>query len=165
MGDRRRPVREHDRPALSNAGLDPKIASFEAQNLSRNLVRPMAQFQPQSWQDDAKSYMDRHDWAGAIPSLERDIAEHPPDPWSRMFLGSCYLELKHYGRALEQFRAAEALAPHLSTAVGCQGDVLCDTGDWEAAGEFYRRALEMNPSDELAIEKWKWWASEMAKGT
>lgn len=34
----------------------------------------------QPWQDDAKSYMDRHDWVGAIPLLERDIVEHPSDP-------------------------------------------------------------------------------------
>jgi tetratricopeptide (TPR) repeat protein len=74
----------------------------------------MAQFEPQPWQDEAKSYMDRHDWAGAIPILERDIVEHPSDPWSRMFLGNCYLEVKQFHRALEHFRAAEALAPDLS---------------------------------------------------
>jgi tetratricopeptide (TPR) repeat protein len=116
-------------------------------------------------QDDAKLYMDRHDWAGAIPSLERDISDHPSDPWSRMFLGNCYLELKQFDRALEQFRLAESLAPGDSTPVGCQGDVLCAAGDWEAAGAFYRRALEMNPKDELAIKNWKWWNGEMAKPT
>jgi tetratricopeptide (TPR) repeat protein len=117
----------------------------------------------QPLQDEAKTYMDRHDWASAIPLLERDILEHPSDSWSRMFLGSCHLELKHFDAALEHFRAAAALAPHESTPIGCQGDVLCATGDWEAAGEFYRKALEMNPSDELAIKNWNSWSSEMAK--
>ena len=123
----------------------------------------MPQFEPQPWQDDAKSYMQRHDWAGAIPILERDIVEHPSDPWSHMYLGSCYLELKQFDRALEFFRAAEALAPGLGTPVGSQGDVLCASGDWEAAGEFYRRALEISPDDELAIKNWTWWKSEMKK--
>jgi len=119
----------------------------------------------QPLQDEAKTHMARHDWASAIPFLERDIIEHPLDPWSRMFLGNCHHELKNFDTALEHFRAAEALAPGESTPVGCQGDVLCSTGDWEAAGEFYRRALEMNPDDELAIKNWKWWNGEMAKDT
>ena len=128
-----------------------------------HLVRPMTPPESQPWQDDAKSYMQRHDWIGAIPLLERDIVEHPSDPWSRMFLGSCHLELKNFDLALEHFRAAEVLAPNESTPVGCQGDVLCAAGSWEAAGAFYRRALEMNPDDELAIKNWTWWEGEMAK--
>ena len=117
----------------------------------------------QPCQDAAKSCMDRHDWVGAIPLLERDIDEHPLDPWSRMYLGSCHLELKNFGLALEHFRAAEALAPDESTPVGCQGDVLCAAGNWEAAGPYYRRALEMNPDDELANKNWKWWNRGMTK--
>lgn len=123
----------------------------------------MTSHEPQPWQDDAKPYMDRQDWAGAIPSLERDELEHPADPWTRMYLGSCYLELKQFDRALEYFRVAEALAPRLSMPVGCQGDVLCASGDWAAAGKYYRRALEMNPDDELAMKNWNWWKSEMKK--
>jgi tetratricopeptide (TPR) repeat protein len=123
----------------------------------------MTPFGSQPLQVEAKAYMDRHEWSAAIPLLERDILDHPSDCWSRMFLGSCHLELKQFDTALEHFRAAAALAPRESTPVGCQGDVLCATGDWEAAGEFYRKALEMNPTDELAIKNWNWWSSEMAK--
>jgi tetratricopeptide (TPR) repeat protein len=123
----------------------------------------MTSHEAQPWQDDAKTYMHRHDWAGAIPSLERDITEHPLDPWSRLFLGICHDALKNFDIALEHFRAAEKLAPDLSAPLACQGDTLCAAGSWEAAGEFYHRALEMNPNDELAIKNWKWWNSEMAK--
>lgn len=117
----------------------------------------------QSLQDEAKTFMDRHDWEGAAPILERDIIEHPLDPWSRMFLGSCHLELKHFATALEHFRAAEVLAPDNSTPIGCQGDVFCAAGDWEQAGEFYRKALELNPDDDLAIKNWNCWRAKMAK--
>jgi tetratricopeptide (TPR) repeat protein len=117
----------------------------------------------QPLQEQAKTFMDRHDWAGAIPLLERDIIEHPRDPWSQMFLGGCYLELKSFERALELFRTAEALAPTLSTPVGCQGDVFCAAGEWERAGEFYRRALELEPDDKLAKKNWDWWNAQIAK--
>jgi tetratricopeptide (TPR) repeat protein len=117
----------------------------------------------QPLQEEAHTYMKRHDWAGAIPFLERDILQHPSDMWSRIYLGICHSNLKNFDVALEHFRAAEALAPGDSRPVRCQGDVLCSTGDWEAAGEFYRRALEMNPDNELAIKNWNWWKSEMTK--
>ncbi len=123
----------------------------------------MTQHDAQPWQDDAKSYMDRRDWAGAIPSLERDIVEHPSDPWSRIYLGICHSALKNFDVALSHFRDAEALAPDLSAPIGCQGDTLCSAGKWEEAGEFYRRALEMDPDSELAQKNWKWWNSEMKK--
>ena len=105
--------------------------------------------------------MSRHDWEGAATLLERDIIDHPLDAWSRMFLGSCHMELKHFPTALEHFRAAELLAPDNSTPIGCQGDVLCAAGHWEKAGEFYRQALELNPNDELAIKNWNWWRATM----
>ncbi len=107
--------------------------------------------------------MDRRDWAGAIPSLERDIVEHPFDPWSRIYLGICHDALENFEIALKHFRDAEALAPDLSEPVGCQGDTLCSAGRWEEAGEFYRRALELNPDEELANKNWKWWNSQMKR--
>ena len=117
----------------------------------------------QPLQDEAKEYMDRHDWQGAVPLLELDIIDHPQDPWSQMFLGSCFLELKNFTLALEHFRTAEGLAPDDSTPIGCQGDVLCAAGDWEQAGEFYRKALALNPDNELAIKNWNWWTANMSK--
>jgi tetratricopeptide (TPR) repeat protein len=121
-------------------------------------------FDSQPLQDEAKTHMRRHDWVSAIPLLEADIVEHPSDPWSQIFLGSCHMELKNFDVALLHFRAAEALAPNESTPVGCQGDVYCAAGDWTAAGGFYRRALEMNPDDELAMKNWRWWNTQITGG-
>ena len=117
----------------------------------------------QPLQDEAKTYMHRSDWAGAIPFLLRDIVEHPDDPWSRMYLGDCYSALENLNLALEQYRIAEDLAPADPTPVGAQGDLYCHIGDWERAGEFYRRAIEMSPNNPLAQKNWRWWNLQMTK--
>jgi tetratricopeptide (TPR) repeat protein len=118
---------------------------------------------PTSLQDLAKQLMDRYDWPAAAAVLERDVAENPSDPWSRMYLGSCQYELRNYETALEHFRIAERLAPGNSTPVGLQGDVFRATGDRLKAGELYRRALAMNPDDELAQSNMSWWKSDSEK--
>ena len=116
--------------------------------------------QPQPLQDRAKALMRRHDWVAAAVLLERDILEHPTDPWSRMYLGSCHYELRNYDTALEQFCTAERLAPHDSTPIGLQGDVFDACGDWKTAGELYQRALAMNPDDPLAQKNLGRWTAE-----
>jgi tetratricopeptide (TPR) repeat protein len=112
-----------------------------------------------SLQDQAKQLMARHDWWGAIPFLERDIDAHPSDPWSRMFLGSCHYELRHYDVALGHFSAAEQLAPGESIPIGLQGDVFESMGDHAKAGELYQKALAMNPDDDLAKKNLQRWQS------
>jgi len=115
---------------------------------------------PQTLQDQAKELMRHHEWTDAATLLERDILDHPTDPWSRMYLGSCHYELRSYDTALEHFRAAERLAPNESTALGLQGDVFDARGDWETAGELYQRALAMNPNDTLAQNNMGRWTAE-----
>jgi Flp pilus assembly protein TadD len=114
----------------------------------------------QPLQDQAKARMQRHDWIGAAELLERDIVDHPTDPWSRMYLGSCRFELRNFEAALEHFRTAELLAPDESTPIGLQGDVFDALGQWEKAGELYRRALSLNPGDELAQKNLGRWTAE-----
>ena len=104
--------------------------------------------------------MQRHEWLGAAELLERDIVEHPADPWSRMYLGSCHYELRQYEIALEAFRIAERLAPNDSTPLGLQGDVFDARGEWEKAGELYHRALAISPDDELAQKNLGRWMAE-----
>src|SRR3982750_2688851 len=115
---------------------------------------------PQPLQDQAKALMHRHDWLGAAVLLERDILDHPSDPWSRMYLGSCHYELHNYDTALEQFCIAERLAPDESTPIGLQGDVLDARGERQKAGELYRRALALNPDDPLAQKNMGRWIAQ-----
>lgn len=117
----------------------------------------------QPLQDEAKTFMDRHDWTGAIPLLERDIIEHPRDPWSRMYLGGCYKALEKFEIALQHFHCAEDLAPDDPTPIGLQGDLYCSIGDWDGAGRFYKRALEMDPENWLTKKNWRWWNNQMKK--
>ena len=115
---------------------------------------------PHPLQDQAKALMRRHEWGAAAVLLERDILEHPDNPWSRMYLGSCYYELQNYETALEQFGIAERLAPDDSTPLGLQGDAFDARGEWEKAGELYQRALAMNPNDALAQKNMARWTAE-----
>ncbi len=114
----------------------------------------------QPLQDQAKALMSRHEWPCAAVLLERDILEHPTDPWSRMYLGSCHYELRNYEVALEQFCIAERLAPDDSTPICLQGDVFDARGEWEKAGDLYQRALALNPDDELAQKNMGRWTAE-----
>ncbi|WP_166442817.1 tetratricopeptide repeat protein [Phragmitibacter flavus] len=99
--------------------------------------------------------MREHRWEDALPILLEDIEANPRDPWSPMYLGSCYYELQDYQAALDWFRRAEQLEPENPTPIGLQGDALHCLGDADEARELYLRALEVAPDDELAIKNWK----------
>lgn len=119
----------------------------------------------QSLQDQAKQLMERHDWDRAAALLERDVADHPVDPWSRMYLGSCHYELRNFEKALEHFELAETLAPNECTPVGLQADVFMAIGDHIKAGELYIRASTMAPDNETAAKNLKRWLASVKPTT
>ncbi len=104
---------------------------------------------------EGKSLMRERRWPEAILIFREDVKERPEDPWTPMFLGSCYYELEEFDGALQWFKHAEWLSPENATAIGLQGDALHCLGELDAARECYRRALELAPESELAIENWK----------
>ena len=106
-------------------------------------------------EDQAKRCMDDQRWQDAIPILVADIAENEDDPWSPMYLGSCYYELHHYAEAMRWFRHAERIDPDCPIPVGLQGDVEHAIGNTAEARQLYQRALRIDPQDELAIKNWK----------
>ena len=108
-------------------------------------------------QEIAKQHMDKHEWEKAIPVLLSDISESPKDPWSVMFLGICYYELKNFDEALKYFKKAETLLPDNPTPLWLQADALYSIGEISLAGKFYRKALDTDPEDEMAIKNWKRW--------
>ncbi len=52
-------------------------------------------------QELADQHMKNYEWGKAIPILLEDISENSKDPWSPMYLGSCYYELNNYDEALK----------------------------------------------------------------
>ncbi len=106
-------------------------------------------------QAKAKALMGEHRWKDAIPLWVDDIVEHPEDPWSVMFLGSCHYELKSYPAALKCFAHAATVDPTLSTPLGLQGDALLSLKKVECARAKYLAALKMEPDSELAQKNWK----------
>lgn len=122
----------------------------------------MKQPESQPLQDEAKAYMERHAWTDAIALLQRDIVEHPSDPWSRLFLGGCYFRLFEFDAALEHFEAAAALAPGYSAPIRSQADAHCAAAAWERGGELYYMSDRMKSEEELAHKNWHWWRSKIA---
>jgi len=110
---------------------------------------------PMTKQDEAKQCMQDHRWNDAIPILRAAISDAPADPWNAMYLGSCYYELHDYAEALKWFENAEQIDGGSATAVGLQGDVYQAIGYTDRTRDLYQRALQIDPSDELAIKNWE----------
>ncbi len=108
-------------------------------------------------QEQAGRLMKSNEWESAVPILLSDISERPEDPWSLMYLGSCYYELKNYPEALKWFEKAEVLLPDNPTPIWLQADALHAKGEVDAAGKLYKKALDTDPEDEMAIKNWERW--------
>ncbi len=106
-------------------------------------------------QEEAKRIMRERRWDDAIQILQKDIKANLNDPWSPMFLGSCYYEIRDYETALYWFRHAHCVDPELPTPLGLQGDALHCLGRFDEAREHYLHALEVAPDDELGNKNWK----------
>jgi len=106
-------------------------------------------------QAKAKALMREFLWEQAIPVLIDDCLAHPGDPWSVMYLGSCYYELRQYSDAIVCYKRAAKLAPADSTPIGLQADALLCLGEIEKAEEKYRLALVMDPEGELPHKNWR----------
>lgn len=106
-------------------------------------------------QTKAKSLMREHRWEDAISVLINDGLENPKDPWTVMYLGSCFYELQRYSDAIKHYEHAAKLHPTEPTPIGLQGDALLCLGEDDKAKVKYLAALQMDPDDELAIKNWE----------
>ena len=101
-------------------------------------------------QDKAKALMRRHLWTEAIPVLEMDADANPADPWSPLYIGCCYYELRNYEKTIDYAQQAADLRPDSPTPPGLEGDAYCAMGDYPRAEQRYRYALELDSKDPLA---------------
>ena len=89
----------------------------------------------------------------AIPLLEEAAAVEANNGMVWMNLGAAYLgnpilsTVEKQERAMEAFRRALALHPDMPNVNYNLGLILRDQGNWAAAREEFRRALEVNPAD------------------
>ena len=89
--------------------------------------------------------------AEAEPLLRRAVHLSPRDASCRNALGLCLLRLSRPQQALEQFDALLALDPKLPHAFVNRGNALHALGLQAAAEQSYRRALEIDPNQAMAL--------------
>ncbi|HEY0799753.1 MAG TPA: sulfotransferase [Steroidobacteraceae bacterium] len=87
----------------------------------------------------------------AEPLLQRAVALAPGDVGSRNALGLCLLRLERPGEALLQFDALLALDSSLPFAHASRGNSLVTLGAIGEAESSYRRALELDPNQGIAL--------------
>jgi tetratricopeptide (TPR) repeat protein len=83
--------------------------------------------------------------------LQRAVTMAPADVGSRNALGLCLLQLERPGQALAQFDAILALDPSLPFAHASRGNSLFTLGAINHAETAYRRALDLDASQGIAL--------------
>ncbi|MGB6353412.1 MAG: tetratricopeptide repeat protein, partial [Steroidobacteraceae bacterium] len=87
----------------------------------------------------------------ALPLLERAVKIAPEDLGSRNALGLCLLQLERPAEALAQFDALLALNPSLPYAHTSRGNALLALGGIADAESSYRRALDIDGNQCVAL--------------
>ena len=93
----------------------------------------------------------------ARDAYDRSLELDPCDAWTHLYLGNWHYALDQFQDAIDCFEYAQRLMPENCAPVWCLGDAYTGLGDEAAAGDAYRRAFAMDPSDETARKRWKEW--------
>jgi tetratricopeptide (TPR) repeat protein len=94
----------------------------------------------------AQDAIDKKDFAAALESLQKYIAQKPDDPIAHFQLGYACAELERWEEARAEFSRAIALDPKMAPAHLNLGMVLMDSEPLPAA-EAFRRAAELQPGE------------------
>lgn len=87
----------------------------------------------------------------ALLLLQRGHAMAPSDVGLRQALALCFFRLQRYAQALPHFDALIAAEPDFAPGHAARGATLDALGDFAGAEAAYRRALELEPENLLAI--------------
>jgi tetratricopeptide (TPR) repeat protein len=115
-------------------------------------------------QELGKAYRENGQPSAALKAFKKAIDINPSDPWNWMFLGNIYFWRAEYKQALAAFEHARSLDPGISFVYICMADTYHGLGQHEQADAYYRKAIEVAPDDELAIDNLRRWESIVARG-
>jgi tetratricopeptide (TPR) repeat protein len=87
----------------------------------------------------------------ALQILERGHKFAPQDPGLGQALALCHFRLQHFAQALTHFDGVLAAQPGFAPAHAARGATLEQLGQWDDAEGAYRRALELQPGNLLAL--------------
>jgi superkiller protein 3 len=94
----------------------------------------------------ANDAIDKMDFAAAIDSLQKYIAQRPDEPYPHFQLGYAYAGLKRSDDAKQEFSRAIMLDPKMAAAYQNLGLVLMDS-DPAAAANAFLHAAELQPTE------------------
>ena len=100
--------------------------------------------------DDARAQLEAGDFARARETAGAALASAPDDPELLRVAGLAGLELQA-GDAVDQLRRVTELRSEDFQAWHDLGDALATEGRTQEADEAFRRALDLNPDDEVAL--------------
>lgn len=89
--------------------------------------------------------------------LTRALAIDPEDGWTHLYMGNLCNGLGCYDEAVDHFKRALGRLPYVNCPHWCLGDVYAKQGYIRRTEYHYRRAVEMNRSDETARRKLNDW--------
>lgn len=120
-------------------------ASFEtATQLNPSLVG--------GWQGIGKVALAGNDLRRAELAIRKAVALDPGDAQNHLLMGYLRLKQDRPGDAMVSFRKASALDANDPVSLCMTGYVLEKSGQTQQAIEFYARALQIRPGDELATQ-------------
>lgn len=92
-------------------------------------------------------------------AFEQATVLDPSDPWSHLYLGNLSYEEEDYSEALEIFTHAHELAPDLAMSLICMADACHSLGKLDLADQYYHRAVQVDPLDDIATQNLERWLS------
>jgi cytochrome c-type biogenesis protein CcmH/NrfG len=97
-------------------------------------------------------------WEAYMQALRLD----PDDPFTCLLFGNLLTLCDDRGYALTLFEHAAKVAPDLAVVHWCLGKFYRDVGRYEDAGREYERAVEVEPDNPQAREKFSEWSAFIA---
>ena len=90
----------------------------------------------------------------------RALAIDPDDGWTHLYMGNLCYAVACYDEAVAHFRQAMDLMPEIGCPHWCLADAYDKQGYWSRTEYHYRKAVELDPSDETAKRKLDKWLAE-----
>ena len=93
---------------------------------------------------------------GEVEEAERALraaVELDDNGWAHLYLGNLYYGEQDWDAALREFHAAGKTLPGLNVPLWCAGDIHREAGDLEESERYYRKAVEVGPSDPAALAR------------
>jgi tetratricopeptide (TPR) repeat protein len=107
-----------------------------------------------------RRYLKQRQLAETHAYYSKALAIDPNDGWTHCYMGNLCLVLSCHDEAVVHFERAIELLPGVACPHWCLADAYDKQGYFSRTERQYRRAVETDPTDELAKKKLETWLAE-----